>query len=105
MLKTEPVAAASGAAGALPIVVGYLVAQAFPALPAAVVGAVTLLVVAPIVAGVAWVARSRAFSENTIREAGLDPAVVEQKAQNPAVKRCTVGEQDPPSTHPQGPSV
>ena len=92
MLKTEPVASTGGAAGAFGIVVAYGVGELFPTMPLAVQGAVTLLVSGALIGAFVAVARRFSFAENTIREAGLNPAEVERRAKDPHTRRNTAGE-------------
>jgi len=99
LIKSEPVASTGASAGAFAIVVAYLVGLAFPTMPIAVQGAVTALVVGPVIATFVAVARRHSFAENTLREAGLDPAAVSRNADDPSIKRCTVGEAGPTLPH------
>jgi hypothetical protein len=93
MLRTEPVAAAGGGAGAFMLVVTYLVSIALPDLPPPVQGAISVLIGGALTAALVVVARKFSFPENTIREAGLDPKAVEARAADPSVPRCTKGEE------------
>jgi hypothetical protein len=97
MLKTEPVAAAGGGAGAFMLVVMYLVSMALPNVPGPVQGAIAALIGGAFTAAFVVFARKFSFPENTIREAGFDPAAVEARAADPSVPRCTKGERNPPS--------
>jgi hypothetical protein len=87
MITKEPVAITAAVA---------LLAQAGAAALLPRAPAEVHIAVATVVTGVvAWIARRFAFSENTIREAGFDPAAVEARAADPSVPRCTKGERKP----------
>jgi hypothetical protein len=85
MIKSEPVAITAAVA---------LLAQAGAAavLPDASTE-VHIAVATLVTGGVTVLARRFSFSENTIREANLDPERVRERAADPMVDRCTVGEE------------
>jgi hypothetical protein len=80
MIRSEPVITTATVA----VLLDAIVTQVLPKLEAPV----HVALVSVLVAVVAVVARRFSFSENTIREAGLDPAAVERRAADPTQRRC-----------------
>lgn len=80
MIRSEPVITTATVA----VLLDALVTQVLPKLTAPV----HVALVSVLVAVVAVVARRFSFSENTIREANLDPDSVRERAADPLVPRC-----------------
>lgn len=80
MIRQEPVVTTATLAVLLNAGVAYLLPHAEVPVRAALVS----LLLVPAV----WVARRFSFSEETIRQAGLDPDAVQARADNPSVPRC-----------------
>ena len=80
MLTKEPLAIATY----LGTIIGFLVAKYLPEVDEGTRAAIVGLALGVVTALVAWL-RTKAFSENTIREAGYDPKDVEARADDPEV--------------------
>lgn len=82
MITKEPLAISTY----LGTIIGFMVAKYLPDIDPETRAAVVGFALAA-VTGIAAFLRSKAFSENTIREAGMDPEEVQEKADNPEVLR------------------
>jgi hypothetical protein len=80
-MKKEPVAILTVIAA---IIVGFLGRYNITWIDSATVEA-GLQVITVVVTG--WIARSKVFPENTIREAGLDPELIQERADDPMIPK------------------
>ena len=86
-IQKEPAVTIGVAVGAM---MGLLLAYDVVDTEKAAAWSAFLLVALPIIQGV--FTRFHVFSPNTIREAGLDPAAVKERAEDPSIPRCEKGE-------------